>query len=177
MRLKKVLIHVSQMAAWEFQTLQTIAKEHGWHQFISMQNYHNLLYREEEREMMPYCFDTGVGLIPWSPLARGILTRPWKSSASTRERSDKFLKSIILDRESESDAKTVRRVEEVAGKKGVSMSAVAMAWSLKKGVNPIIGLNSKERIDEACENLKVELTEEEVNYLEEAYVPKSITGY
>lgn len=165
------------MAAWEFQTLQNIAKEHGWHQFISMQNYHNLIYREEEREMIPYCKDTGVGLIPWSPLARGILARPWKSSATKREGTDRFLKNIILDRETESDKFVVSRVEEIAKKKGVSMSAIATAWSISKGVNPIIGLNSKERIDEACENTKVTLTEEETKYLEEPYVPKTITGY
>jgi aryl-alcohol dehydrogenase-like predicted oxidoreductase len=168
---------VKQMAAWEFQTLQNLAKEKGWHQFISMQNYHNLLYREEEREMMPYCFDTGVGLIPWSPLARGILTRPWKSSASQRETTDKFLKSIILDRETKSDSDTIQRVEEVAREKGVSMSAVATAWSLSKGVIPIVGLSSKKRIDETCDNIKVKLTEEEIKYLEESYVPKMITGY
>jgi aryl-alcohol dehydrogenase-like predicted oxidoreductase len=165
------------MAAWEFQTLQNIADKHGWHKFISMQNFHNLIYREEEREMMPYCHDTGVGVIPWSPLARGILTRPWKSSATKRQRTDGFLKSIILARETETDAAVVNRVEEVAKKKGVSMTAVATAWSLSKGVMPIIGLNSKQRIDEACENVKVKLTEEDIKYLEDPYLPKTITGY
>jgi aryl-alcohol dehydrogenase-like predicted oxidoreductase len=165
------------MAAWEFQTLQNIAEKHGWHKFVSMQNYHNLLYREEEREMIPYCQDTGVSLIPWSPLARGILTRPWKSESTKREQTDRFLKSIILDRESEVDAAIVRRVEEVAKKRGISMSAVATAWSLSKGVIPIVGLNSKQRIDEACENSKVKLSEEDFRYLEEPYLPKPVTGY
>ena len=165
------------MAAWEFQTLQNIADKHGWHKFISMQNYHNLIYREEEREMIPYCHDTGVGLIPWSPLARGILTRPWKSSATKRETTDNFLKQIILARETEVDAAVVKRVEEVAKRRGVSMSAVATAWSLGKGVNPIVGLSSKMRIDEACENIKVKLTDEDVKYLEDPYMPKTVTGY
>jgi aryl-alcohol dehydrogenase-like predicted oxidoreductase len=165
------------MAAWEFQTLQNIAKEHGWHRFISMQNFHNLLYREEEREMMPYCFDTGVGLIPWSPLARGILSRPWQSAASKREQTDRFLQRIIRDRETECDAHILHRVEEVAARRGVSMSAVATAWSLSKGVCPIIGLSSKARIDEACENVRVSLSQEDIKYLEEPYTPKVTTGY
>jgi aryl-alcohol dehydrogenase-like predicted oxidoreductase len=165
------------MAAWEFQTLQNIAKENGWHRFISMQNYWNLLYREEEREMVPYCQDSGVGLIPWSPLARGILARPWQSPASKREQTDRFLQRIIRDREEECDAHIVSRVEEVAARRGVSMSAVATAWSLSKGACPIIGLNSKARIDEACESARVRLSEDDVKYLEEAYKPKTITGY
>jgi aryl-alcohol dehydrogenase-like predicted oxidoreductase len=165
------------MAAWEFQTLQNIADKHGWHRFISMQNYHNLLYREEEREMIPYCKDSGVGLIPWSPLARGVLTRPWKSDATKREASDKFLKSIIRDRETKSDAEVVGRVEEVAKKLGAPMSAVAMAWSFAKGDFPIVGLSSQKRIDEACASLKLKLSEEDIKYLEEAYMPKTITGY
>ncbi|KAF2674773.1 Aldo/keto reductase [Microthyrium microscopicum] len=171
-------IGASSMAAWEFQSLQNIAKEKGWHQFVSMQNYHNLLYREEEREMVPYCQDSGVGLIPWSPLARGMLTRPWGDGAgSKRQQSDQFLKNIILSRETQSDRDIVGRVDEIARKKGVSMSNVATAWSLAKGMNPIVGLSSKKRIDEACESIQVSLTEEEIRYLEEPYVPRTITGY
>lgn len=163
------------MAAWEFQTLQNIAARNGWHQFISMQNYHNLLAREEEREMIPYCIDSGVGLIPWSPLARGALSRPWSSRSTTREASDRALNHLIRSRESESDKTIIDRVEEIAKKKGISMAQVATAWSLgKQGVNPILGLNSKERIDEAVASIKVTLTEEESRYLEEPYVPKSL---
>ncbi|KAI4250850.1 MAG: hypothetical protein L6R42_008603, partial [Xanthoria sp. 1 TBL-2021] len=84
-------IGASSMAAWEFQTLQNIAAAHNWHKFISMQNYHNLIYREEEREMIPYCADTGVGLIPWSPIARGVLARPWGDRSTNREKTDNFL--------------------------------------------------------------------------------------
>lgn len=165
------------MAAWEFQTLQNIASTHHWHKFISMQNYHNLLYREEEREMLPYCADTGVGCIPWSPIARGVLARPWSERTSTREKSDNFLKSLIRSRESEVDKAIVDRVEEVAKKRGVGMATVATAWSLRKKTYPIVGLSSKERIDQAVEAVKFEITEEEAKYLEEPYLPKNIQGY
>ncbi|KAL1965048.1 hypothetical protein VTN77DRAFT_6108 [Rasamsonia byssochlamydoides] len=169
-------IGASSMAAWEFQTLQNIAARNGWHQFISMQNYHNLLAREEEREMIPYCLDTGVGLIPWSPLARGALTRPWGSRDTKRENTDRALNMLIRSRETEADKAIVDRVEELAKKKGVSMAQIATAWSLSHpNMNPIIGLNSKERIDEAVASIKIKLTEEEIRYLEEPYVPKPIS--
>ncbi len=143
-----------------------------------MQNYHNLLYREEEREMIPYCRDTGVGLIPWSPVARGVLARPWDTRNTEREASDNFLKSLIRSKETEIDKAIVDRVEEIAQKKGVNMAQVAMAWSLRQeGVNPIVGLGSKERIDQAVEAVKVKLSEEEARYLEEPYMPKVVQGY
>ncbi|KAL1959332.1 hypothetical protein VTO42DRAFT_2519 [Malbranchea cinnamomea] len=168
-------IGASSMAAWEFQTLQNIAARNGWHQFISMQGFYNLLNREEEREMIPYCLDTGVGLIPWSPLARGALARPWKSRSTVRENTDSALKAIVRGRETEADKAIVDRVEEVAKRKGVSMAQVAIAWCLsKESVNPILGLNSKERIDEAVASLKVKLTKDEIEYLEEPYLPKAI---
>lgn len=163
------------MAAWEFQTLQTIAASKGWHQFISMQNYHNLIAREEEREMIPYCQDSGVGLIPWSPMARGVLARPWGSRSSVREKTDGALKALVRSREVESDKIIVDRVEELANKKGVSMAQIALAWSLSHPNEcPIVGLNSTARIDEAVGSLQVKLTPEEIQYLEEAYVPKGV---
>ena len=165
------------MAAWEFQTLQTIAENHNWHKFISMQNYYNLLYREEEREMLPYCRDAGVGCIPWSPIARGVLARPWGDRSTKRETTDNFLKSLIRSRENDVDKTIVDRLEEVAKKRGVGMAMVATAWCLgKEGVNPIVGLGSKERIDQAVEACKLRLTEEEEKYLEEPYLPKQIQG-
>ncbi|KZF24948.1 aldo-keto reductase-like protein [Xylona heveae TC161] len=171
-------IGASSMAAWEFQTLQNIASRHGWHQFISMQNYYNLLYREEEREMIPYCRDTGVGCIPWSPIARGVLTRPWATRDTKREKTDNFLKTLIRSRENDIDKAIVDRVEQVAKKHGVSMATVATAWVLSKsGVNPIIGLSSKERIDEAVKNAKFKLPDEDIQFLEESYLPKPVTGY
>lgn len=166
------------MAAWEFQSLQNIAERHGWHKFISMQNFHNLIYREEEREMLPYCADTGVGCIPWSPIARGALARPWGDRSSARETTDPFLKAMIRSRETDVDKAVVDRLEEVANKKGVKMAQVATAWVLRRDmVNPIIGLASKERIDEAVAALQVKLTDEEAQYLEEPYLPKVVQGY
>ncbi|KAL8838522.1 MAG: hypothetical protein Q9170_002102 [Blastenia crenularia] len=171
-------IGASSMAAWEFQTLQNIADKHGWHKFISMQNFHNLIYREEEREMIPYCADTGVGCIPWSPIARGVLARPWGDRSTLRESSDKFLHNLIRARETEVDKEIVDRLEKVAKKKGVKMAQVATAWVLKRDmVNPIIGLGSKERIDEAVAAVKIKLTDEEAKYLEEPYLPKLVQGY
>lgn len=163
------------MAAWEFQTLQNIAARKGWHQFISMQNYHNLIAREEEREMIPYCLDSGIGLIPWSPMARGVLTRPWGSRSTVRESTDGALKMLIRSRETESDKAIVDRVEELAGKKGVSMAQISLAWSLShQNECPIVGLSTNSRIDEAVASLKVKLTPEEIRYLEEPYVAKAV---
>ena len=166
------------MAAWEFQSLQNIAEANGWHKFISMQNYYNLIYREEEREMIPYCADTGVGCIPWSPIARGALARPWGDRTTKREKSDNFLHTLVRSRDNEVDKAIVDRLEEVAKKRGVGMATVATAWCLsKKLVNPIIGLSSKQRIDQAVEAVNFKISEEEVKYLEEPYLPKNIQGY
>lgn len=143
-----------------------------------MQNYHNLLYREEEREMLPYCRASGVGCIPWSPVARGVLTRPWGDRSTKREETDNFLKSLIRSKETEIDKNIVNRLEEVAKKRGVGMALVAIAWSIKQeGVNPIVGLGSRERIDQAVEAVKFKLSDEEAEYLEEPYMPKMVQGY
>lgn len=166
------------MAAWEFQMLQNIAATHGWHKFISMQNYHNLLYREEEREMIPYCRATGVGIIPWSPIARGVLARPFDSRGTTvRDQTDNFLNALIRAQETETDAAVVGRVEELAKKRGVTMAAVATGWVLSKGECPILGLSTKDRIEEAVRNSNFVLSEDEIKYLEEPYRPKTIAGY
>ncbi len=143
-----------------------------------MQNYHNLIYREEEREMLPYCRASGVGCIPWSPVARGVLTRPWHERSTAREATDNFLKSLIRSRETEVDKAIVDRVEEVARRRGVGMAQVAIAWSIKQeGVNPIVGLGSIERIDQAVQAVQFHLSDKEAKYLEEPYVAKSIQGY
>lgn len=165
-----------QMAAWEFQRMQNVAEKNGWHKFISMQNYQNLIYREEEREMLPYCQATGVGIMPWSPVARGILARPWGSAATKRERTDAYLCQLI-SRENDADKAIVDQVESIAKKRGVPMAAVATAWVLGKGCNPVLGLSSKERIDQAIEAMKLKLTEEETTALEAPYLPKNISGY
>ncbi|CAI6323992.1 unnamed protein product [Periconia digitata] len=169
-------IGASSMAAWEFQTLQNIADKHGWHKFISMQNYYNLIYREEEREMIPYCKETGVGLIPWSPIARGALTRPWTDRTTLRSTTDQALGVLVHNRDDDTDKAIIARIEEVSKKRGVSMACVATAWCVSKGVCPIIGMNSKERIEEAVENVRFVLSDEEVMFLEEAYRPKEVVG-
>jgi aryl-alcohol dehydrogenase-like predicted oxidoreductase len=165
------------MATWEFQNLQWIARTNGWTEFISMQNYHTLLYREEEREMMPYCRHAGVAVIPWSPLARDVLKQPWSERGSKGEQSDNFLKSLIRKRESEVDKAIVDRVEEVARKHGVSMACITTSWGIYKGCCPIIGLGSKERIDQAMANTNFQLSEEDAKYLEEPYLPKPVQAY
>ncbi|EXJ81823.1 alcohol dehydrogenase [Capronia coronata CBS 617.96] len=171
-------IGASSMAAWEFQELQNIADRHGWHKFVSMQNYYNLLYREEENEMIPYCNHTGVGLVPWSPVARGALARPWTSRDSLREKTDNFLQLLVRSRDDKVDEEIIGRVEKVAKKLGKSMAQIAIAWCLsKKDVCPIVGLNKKERIDEAVEAVKIKLSEEDIKYLEEPYQPKKRQGY
>ena len=160
--------------------LQNVAEKHGWHKFISMQNYYNLLYREEEREMLPYCRATGVGCIPWSPIARGTLARPWQSDngePTLRATHDATLKGLMKG-DNKADKAIVTAVEEIAKARGLPMAVIATAWCLsKEGVNPIVGLNSIERINEALSAVKVGLTKEEVARLEEAYLPKFVTGY
>ncbi|KAF8864410.1 Aldo/keto reductase [Acephala macrosclerotiorum] len=152
----------SSMAAWEFQMLQNIAEKHGWHKFISTQGFYNLIYREEGREMNPYCKATGVGLFPWSPLAAGVLTHSWQDRTDSREKSDVFLKALFRGREEAADKEIVSRVEEISKKKGCSMAQVAMGWVFAKGgMMPICGLMNEEQIDQAVEGIKAKLTEEE----------------
>jgi aryl-alcohol dehydrogenase-like predicted oxidoreductase len=159
------------MAAWEFQLLNSIAEKHGWHKFISMQSYHNLLYREEEREMYAYCKYAGVGIIPWSPLAQGTLTRPWNARAATVRSENNPYADVLTN---VGDKAIVDRLEEVAKRLGKSMAIVATAWSLKKGVNPILGLQSIERIEEALEAVQLELSDEDVKDLDELYQAKPV---
>jgi aryl-alcohol dehydrogenase-like predicted oxidoreductase len=164
-------IGASSMYTWEFARLQHTARLRGWTEFVSMQPFYNLLYREEEREMLPFCEATGVGVIPWSPLARGLLGKPLgEESARSKadSKTDKWFADANLD--------IVKRVEEVAKNKGVTMAAVATAWVLRKGCWPILGLSSEKRIDEAVDALAVKLTDEEAAYLESEYRPRAIQG-
>ncbi|KAK6209821.1 hypothetical protein QIS74_11405 [Colletotrichum tabaci] len=165
-------IGASSMAAWEFQMLQNVAARHGWHQFISMQGLYNLLFREEEREMNPYCNATGVGLFPWSPLAAGVLAHPWADRTDAREKLDPFLQLLFRGAERGADKEIVGRVEELASKKGVSMAQVAQAWLISKGCIPVGGMETKERIDQAVGSLSVNLSDDEIKHLEEPYIPK-----
>ncbi|CDR45004.1 CYFA0S16e01024g1_1 [Cyberlindnera fabianii] len=168
-------IGASSMWAYQFIELQHIAEKNGWHKFISMQNYYNLLYREEEREMIPYCKNTGVGLLPWSPNARGLLTRPVEKTTD-RIKSDPTFKALGLDKLSATDKEIIKRVGEIAEKRGVSMAIVSSAWVISKGAAPIIGLNSEDRIEEAIASTQFKLTDEETAYLEEPYAPKEVVG-
>ncbi|KAK5715163.1 CSG1/SUR1-like protein [Elasticomyces elasticus] len=169
-------IGASSMAAWEFQMLQNIAEKHGWHKFISMQNYHNLVFREEEREMIPYCKATGVGLLPWSPIARGALARPFNDTdRSHREQTDPLVSQ--RGRSSTADEAVINRVEHLAEKYGVSMACIATSWCLHHGDCPIVGLNSTSRMDQIVKGLSFRLSAEDARYLEEPYVPKPVTGY
>ena len=164
-------IGASSMWTYQFATMQFVAEKHGWTKFVSMQNAYNLLYREEEREMNRFCLETGVGLIPWGPLARGNLARPHHVSGSTTRSSSQGDLP-------ETDVMIISKVEELAKKKGWKMSDVAMAWLTYKGVtSPIIGISSVARLDEAVQSRGKELTEDEVKQLEEAYVPKNIMGH
>jgi aryl-alcohol dehydrogenase-like predicted oxidoreductase len=166
-------IGASSMYTWEFARLQYIARSHGWTEFISMQPFYNLLYREEEREMLPFCRATGVGVIPWSPIARGLLTKPLGTEGdSVRSKMDKKKDAWFAD----ANLDIVNRVEEVAGKKGVSMALVATAWVLHQGCWPIVGLSSEKRVTETVKALKVKLTEEEIEYLESDYRPRAVQG-
>lgn len=167
------------MYAWEFQALNNIAEKNGWHKFISMQDYYSLLHREEEREMHQYCRDAGIGIIPWSPLARGLLTRPFKGvegQKSVREASDIY-SQLMIGPITETDVSIINRVEELAKKKGCSMAQIGMVWCLKKGVNPIVGLSSIARVDEAVQSVELLkgglLSDEDVEYLDELYVPEA----
>ncbi|KAL0937055.1 uncharacterized protein CTRU02_206786 [Colletotrichum truncatum] len=148
------------------------ASSNGWHQFISKQCLYNLLYREEEREMNPYCNATNVGLFPWSPLAAGVLAHPWTDRTDPREQKDPFLQLLFRGSNNGADKSIVERVEQLAAKKGLSMAQIAQAWLLFKGCVPICELETRERIDQAVMASEIELSVQEVEYLEELYVPK-----
>ncbi|KAK0343834.1 hypothetical protein LTR59_015942 [Friedmanniomyces endolithicus] len=171
-------IGASSMWTYQFATMQFCAEKHGWTQFISMQNQYNLLYREEEREMNRYCSETGVGIIPWSPLCRGHLARPpSSSSSSTRSSAEEKLKAFLKAGYAESDHTIIERVHEVAGRKGWKMSQVALAWLAPRVSSPIVGCSSVDRLDEALETRDKQLTKEEEKYLEEPYVARDVQGH
>ncbi|KAF5609435.1 alcohol dehydrogenase [Fusarium subglutinans] len=148
------------------------SSKNGWHKFISMQGLYNLLYREEEREINPYCNYAGIDLFPWSPLAAGVLAHPWTDRTDGRVQKDPFLKLLFRGETQDADKAIVDRVEELARRKGVAMAQIAQAWLISKDCMPICGLESKGRIDQAVEALQVTLSDEEIRYLEELYVPK-----
>ncbi|CDK27640.1 unnamed protein product [Kuraishia capsulata CBS 1993] len=167
-------IGASSMRCYQFIMYQNIAEKNGWHKFISMQNYYNLTFREEEREMIAYCKKTGVGIIPWSPIARGILARPLgDESSSGRIKSDVGIKLNKLNALSASDQEIINRVEQLAKSRGVSMTTVATAWVLSKDCYPIVGLSKPERVDDLLAAVSLKLTPEEISELETPYIAKA----
>jgi 1-deoxyxylulose-5-phosphate synthase len=171
-------IGASSMHAWQFCKSLYLADRHGWTRFVSMQNHYNLLYREEEREMLNLCREEGIGVIPWSPLARGILTRPWRSEVTPRTEGDAFARKLYGHTE-QADAQVVARVQEVAGKRNVPMAQVALAWLLgRPGITaPIIGASKPNHLEDAVAALSLTLSSEEVAFLEQPYVPHPVLGF
>jgi 1-deoxyxylulose-5-phosphate synthase len=170
-------IGASSMYAWQFSKAQYLARQNGWTPFASMQNHYNLLYREEEREMLPLCAAEGVGVVPWSPLARGRLTRDWKESTNRLE-SDEFGKTLYTAT-ADADRKIVERVAEVASQRGVPRAQVALAWLAQKPfvTAPIVGASKLQHLDDAVAALSIKLTPEEISSLEEPYVPHPVVGF
>lgn len=172
-------IGASSMWAWQFAQAQHIAERNGWTQFVSMQNHYNLIYREEEREMIPQCRAMGVGLIPWSPLARGFLAgnrTPDKSGDTARAKSDEHAHRMYF---SDADFEIVERVKEIAARLEKSPAQIALAWMLHKdGIrSPIIGATKMQHMNEAIEAVEIELSDDDMIYLEELYQPKPIAGH
>ncbi len=169
-------IGASSMYAWQFLKAQHVAERNGWTKFVSMQNLLNLLYREEEREMLPLCRAEGIGVIPWSPLAKGRLTRDWdeKTARSEIDEAGQRLAAAMVD----ADRKIVERVAEVAAKRGIPRAQVALAWVLQKEpvTAPIVGATKLNHLEDAVAALSVKLTPEEVASLEEPYVPHRVYG-
>ncbi|URM98477.1 aldo/keto reductase [Actinomadura madurae] len=171
-------IGASSMFAWQFAKAQHVAETHGWTKFVSMQNHYNLVYREEEREMNPLCLDQGVGLIPWSPLARGLLAGSRERGGerkTVRSRNDAFGDGLYV----ESDFDVVDAVREVAAERGVPAAQVALAWLLAKPAvtAPIVGATKLTHIDDAVAAADLELDEKEVARLEAPYRPHGVIGH
>jgi aryl-alcohol dehydrogenase-like predicted oxidoreductase len=170
-------IGASSMHSWQFCKALFVARQHGWTPFVSMQDHYNLLYREEEREMLPLCASEGIGVLPWSPLARGRLTRNWNDETE-RLRTDEVGKTLYVS-QMEADRRVVDRVGEVAAARGVSRAQVALAWILRNPVvtAPIVGASKASHLDDAVAALSLELTPEESASLEAPYVPHPISGH
>jgi aryl-alcohol dehydrogenase-like predicted oxidoreductase len=170
-------IGASSMYAWQFARALHLAERHGWTRFVSMQNYVNLLYREEEREMLPLCRAEGIAVMPWSPMARGRLTRDW-DQGSARAETDAFGRSLYA-KTGEADRKVVEAVAAVAAARGVPRAQVALAWVLQQpGVSsPIVGATKLEHLDDAVAALSLRLSPEECAALEAPYVPHAVVGH
>ncbi|CCE64222.1 hypothetical protein TPHA_0H00110 [Tetrapisispora phaffii CBS 4417] len=164
-------IGASLMRATEFAEMQFIAEKHDWHKFVNVQSLHNLIYREDERELIPFTKKHGIALTPYSPLQKGYLAKPY-GTKTVRNTTDKHMLRIKIDNMRDSDKEIISRVEKVSKDKKVSMAEVSLAWLIQQGCNPIVGVSSTERVDEAIRALDVKLTEEETKFLEEPYQPQ-----
>ncbi len=169
-------IGASAMYGYQFYNMQMVARDHGWAPFVAMENHYNLLYREDERELIPICRQMNVSLMPYSPLAAGHLTRPQWNSDSLRSQTDRVAMGKY-DHAQKQDMEIVRRVHALSGKYGVKMQQVALAWEWAKGVTaPIIGATKAAHFDDAAGAFDLHLTAEDIAYLEEPYVPHKIVG-
>ena len=173
-------IGASSMFAWQFCKALYLARLNGWTRFVSMQNHLNALYREEEREMIGLCLEEGIGVIPWSPLARGKLTRPWSEHGADTKRAetDQFGKTLYRGAE-EAEKAIIDAVARIAGSRGIPMAQVAMAWLLAKpGITaPIAGASKPHHLEDAVAALSVKLTEDEISAIETPYIPRRVAGF
>jgi aryl-alcohol dehydrogenase-like predicted oxidoreductase len=170
-------IGASSMHAWQFSKALYLAERHGWSRFVSMQDHYNLLYREEEREMLPLCRSEKIGVVPWSPLARGRLTRAWRET-TPRIQTDEFGKTLYA-RTEDADRAVIDRLAEIAAARAVPMAQVALAWLLQNPIvtAPIVGASRLHHFDDAVAALSLQLTREEIAALEEPYVPHPVAGF
>ncbi|KAI8339668.1 NADP-dependent oxidoreductase domain-containing protein [Chlamydoabsidia padenii] len=170
-------IGASSLSAWQFQKANQIAEKNGWTKFVSMQNLYNLLYREEEREMIPYCLDSGIAMIPWSPLAGGLLARKRNTTDTTRSKimANRF-KQLYKAREDNENDMIVGQLVDIAEKRGVTPAQVAVAWLLSKPVmtSPIVGAQSEKHLDDLLAGINLKLTPEEIEALETHYYPRLV---
>ena len=171
-------IGASSMYAWQFTKALYLADLRGWTRFVSMQNHYNLLYREEEREMLPLCQAEGIGVIPWSPLARGRLARPWQTERTKRFETDQFGMKLYSQTQ-EADRRIVDRLGEVSGQRGVARAQVALAWLLSQpGITaPLVGASQPHHLHDAIAAVSLRLSPEEISVLEEPYVPHPVLGH
>ena len=175
---KALYIGASSMFAWQFAQMLAISDANGWARFVTMQNHYNLLYREEEREMNPLCEAEGVGLIPWSPLARGVLAGSRKAQ-TTRAKTDDFGRALYGKEIADADQRVIDRLEEIATKRGMAPAQVALAWLLHKPamVAPIVGASKPHHLEDAVAAVELKLSAEEIARIEEPYVPHAIAGH
>jgi aryl-alcohol dehydrogenase (NADP+) len=174
---KALYLGASSMSAWQFAKMLYTADANGWTRFVTMQNHYNLIYREEEREMIPLCIDEGIGVLPWSPLARGLLAGK-RRTETVRAATDTYGQQLYGEQISEADARVVERLEIVAAQLGLAPAQVALAWLLQKPgvVAPIVGVSKPSQLDDALAALDVRLISEAVSSLEELYVAHPVAG-